>query len=98
MLSALVSSENIAGIHFLFYIIQAFVISVGNDGLTLLLECVEIVHNPAAEEGASVFQGWLIDDNLCAFSLDAFHDTLNAALTEVVAVTLHGESVYTDDA
>lgn len=68
----LVSSENIASINFLFYIIQTFIVSVGDDSLTLQLECIEIIHNPAAKEGASVFQGWLIDDDLCAFSLMRF--------------------------
>ena len=35
---ALISAENIAGIHFILNIIQARVVAVGNDGLRPLLE------------------------------------------------------------
>ena len=89
----LISLENISGIDFLFYIIQALVIAVRNDGLTLLLELIQVINNLAAKESVAFFQGRLINNDSCALSLDALHNTLNGTLTEVVAVTLHSQTI-----
>ena len=51
----------------------------------------------ATKECATVLQGRLVDDHCCAFCLDSFHDTLNAALAEIVTVTLHCQTVDTDN-
>ena len=45
-----VSSENIPGIDFLFYIVQTAVVAVGNDGVGLLFEVLQIVYDYRSEE------------------------------------------------
>ena len=98
LLSSLVSSENVACIDFLIYIIQDWVVTIGDDGLTLFLELLQVVDNTAAEEGTAILEGWLIDYHLCTFSLDALHDSLDTALAEIVTVALHRESIHSDSA
>ena len=49
-------------------------------------EGIEVVLNSTAEEGAALFQSWLIDDYLCTLCLDTLHDALNSRLAEVIAV------------
>ena len=90
-----VSSENIAGIHLIIYIIQGRVVAVGNDGLTLRLEGCQVIDYPTAKECGAVLEGWLIDDDLCTFRLDALHDALDGRLAEVVGIGLHGETIDT---
>lgn len=51
----LISPENISRINFLLHIIQASIIPVGNDGMTLALESIQVIHHLAAEERAAVF-------------------------------------------
>ena len=41
----LVSFENIASIYLLMYIIQNLVIAIGNNGIALLLELIEIIYD-----------------------------------------------------
>ena len=91
---SLVSLENVSGIYFINYVIKAAVISVGDDGLALTLELLEIIYNFASVEGCAVFESWLIDDDVCAFGLDSFHYTLYGTLAEIVRVALHCKSVY----
>ena len=93
-----VSSENIPGIDFLFYIVQTAVVAVGNDGVGLLFEVLQIVYDYRSEEGTAIFQCGLVDDDAGTFGLNAFHDALNGTLAEVVAVRLHRQPVYSDDA
>ena len=58
--------------------------------MTHSLELLQVVHHhTAAEEGAAVFEGQLVDDDFGAFGLDALHHAQDAALAEVVAVRLH---------
>ena len=82
----LVSSKYISCIDLALYIIQTYIVAVGDDGMALCLEGFEVVLYPTAEEGAALFQGWLIDDYLGTLCLDTLHDALNGGLTEVVAV------------
>ena len=93
-----VSPENVSCVDFFLYIVQTGVVSVGDDSLALGLEGFEIVYDSAAEEGAAIFECRLIDDDLCAFRFDAFHDALDGGLAEVVAVRLHRQPVYADGA
>lgn len=60
-ISGLVALEQVAGIYFVFYIIQAGVIAVCDDTVADLLEFIKVIDNLGAEEGCSVFQGWLVD-------------------------------------
>ena len=93
-----VSAEDITGIYLAFYVRETVVKAVGNDGLALLLEGVEVIDDFAAEESGAVLKGGFIDDDLCSLSLDTLHDALYGALTEIVTIALHGETVYSDDA
>ena len=73
----LVSSKNISSINLILDIIQTSIIAVGDDGMALCLEDFEVVLDSTAEEGAALFQGWLIDDYLSTLCLDTLHDTLD---------------------
>ena len=64
--------------------------------MRLLLEFLQVVYYEAAEEGAAVFEGGLVDDDLGTLGFDALHDALDGTLAEVVAVALHREAVDTD--
>ena len=77
-------------------VVEEGVVAVGNDGLRLLLEVCQIVYDLAAKEGGAVLKGGFVDDDFCALGLDALHDALNAALTEIVGVGLHGETEDAD--
>lgn len=72
------------------------VVAVGYDGAAFFLEGIEVIDYPAAEEGASVFQGGFIDDDVRPFGFDPLHDALDGALAEVIGVGLHGEPVHAD--
>ena len=48
------------------------------------------------EEGCSIFEGWLVNNDIGAFGLDALHDALDGALAEVVGVGLHRQAIDTD--
>ena len=80
----LISSEDVSWIYLFLYIIETCIISVGDDGIGLCLELGEVVNNEAAEEGAAVFEGWLVDDDIGSLRLYTLHDTLNSRLTEIV--------------
>lgn len=82
----LVSSKDVSCINFILDIIQAGIIAVGDDSMALCLEGFEVILNSTAEEGATFFQGWLVDNDLCTLCLDALHDSLDSRLAEVVAV------------
>ena len=92
----LISTEYVSCIYFILTITEALVEAVGDDGICLSLELGEVVNNEAAEEGAAVFNGWLIDDNVGSLGLDALHDALYGRLAEVVGVGLHGQAIETD--
>lgn len=81
-----ISSKDITCINLILHIIQASIVAVGDDGIALCLECFKVVLNTASKEGAALFQGWLIDDYLCALCLDSLHDTLDGRLAEVIAI------------
>lgn len=73
----LVSSEYISCINLILYIIQTSIVAVSDDGMALCLEGFEVVLYSATKEGAALFQGWLIDDNLSTLCLDTLHDALD---------------------
>ena len=77
MIVILVSPENIPRINLLLQILQTSIISIVYYRMALLLELVQIIHHPVAEERASIFQCRFVDDNLCPFCLYPFHYTLN---------------------
>ena len=81
-----VSPENVPRVYFLLHVIQTGVVTVRDDGFALPLEFLQVVHHPAAEEGAAVCKGRFVDDHFGTFRLDPLHNSLDAALAEVVAV------------
>ena len=88
--------KEISGIHLIPHIIQHFIVAVGDDGLALLFELLHIIHHAAAEEGAAVLQGGFIDDDFRTLGLNPLHDSLDAALTEIIGIRFHGEAVHAD--
>ena len=86
----LVSFEDVAGVDFIFHIIQAAVVAVGYDGLAATFELLQVVDHLAAKEGGATLQGGFVDDDGCPFGLYPLHYTLYGALAEVVTVALHG--------
>ena len=73
-----ISSEYIPRINLPFHIIQTSIIPVGNDGMALAFESIQVIHHFAAEERAAIFQRGFVDDDLRTLGLDAFHHTLDA--------------------
>ena len=51
----LVPPENIPRINLFLHIIQTSIIPVGNDGMALALESIQVIHHLAAEERAAIF-------------------------------------------
>lgn len=92
-----ISTKQISGIDLRLHIIQGAVIAICYDAPTHFLELLEVVDNLAAEECATIFQRWLIDNDSSPFGFDPLHDTLDTALTEIVTVTLHRKTVDTDN-
>jgi len=82
----LISSKYISCIHFFLYIIKAFIVSVGDNGMTTLFEIFKVVDNKATEEGCAIFKRRLIDDDLRTLCLNTLHYSLNRTLSEVVTV------------
>lgn len=73
----LIPFKNVPSINFVFHIIEAGIVAVGDDGLALGFEGGEVIHYAAAEECAAVFEGWFVDDDFCAFGFDALHHPLD---------------------
>lgn len=94
----LVALEDIAGVDFGGDVGEAGVEAVGDDGVGLRLELLQIVHHEAAEEGGAVLEGGLVDDHLGPLGLDALHHALDRRLAEVVGVGLHRQTVDADHA
>ena len=88
--------EDVSCIDLILYIVETRIIAVGDDGVGLGLELGKVVHYEAAEEGAAVFEGWLVDDDIGSLGLDALHDALDGRLAEVIGVGFHGEAIDTD--
>lgn len=82
----LVAGKEIAGIDFGSDVLEFGACAVGEDGLGEAFEFGKVVDHAAAEEGGSIFKCGFVDDDSRTFRLDAFHNALDAALTEVVRV------------
>ena len=77
-LEKLVSSEDIPRIYFLFHVVKAGIVTVGDDGVALTFERCEVIDDAAAEERAAVLKRRLVDDNFCSLGLHSLHHALNA--------------------
>lgn len=89
----LVSLEDVSCVDFFFHVVEAGVVAVGDDCLAAAFKCCEVVYYLGAEEGTSIFEGWLVDNHLRSFGFDALHNTLYGAVAEVVGVGLHRQTV-----
>lgn len=78
--------EQVPGVYLVFYIIQYFIVPVGDNAAALFLEFLQVIDNPGAEEGGAVGEGWFVDDDSGALGLDALHDSLNGGVPEIVGV------------
>ena len=58
------------------------------------VELLKVIYSQAAKESAAVLQCRLINDNSSAFRFKSFHNALDATLAEVIAVALHGQTIY----
>ena len=92
----LIPSEEVSCINLILYIVETRIIAVGDDGIGLSLELGEVVDYKAAKEGAAVFEGRLIDDDIGSLGLNALHDTLDGGLAEVVGIRFHRQTIETD--
>ena len=54
MLRDLVAAEEVAGVDFALYLVEVGVVAVGDDGLRLWFESLEVVDDLATEEGGAV--------------------------------------------
>ena len=93
----LISPKQIAGVDLFLYIVEDGVVTVGDDGMRLGLELCEVVDDTAAKECGAIGECGLVDDDRSSLGLDAFHNSLNAALTEIVGVGLHRQTVDADN-
>ena len=91
-----VSSEYVACIDFLLYIVKTGVVSVGYDSLALFLESFKVVDDFATKECRTILKSWFIDNDFCTFCLYPFHDTLYGRLSEIVGIRFHSKSEDTD--
>ena len=87
--------KQVSCIYFWGDIIQTDIVSVGNDGVALLLEFLQIVYDFTSEEGRMIRKSRFVNDDVGAFGFDPFHDTLDRTLTEVVGVAFHSQSIDT---
>lgn len=71
----LITFENISVINLISHIVQATVVTIGNDGFAPQLELVKVVNHVTSEKGAAVFKRGLVDNYLSTLSLDALHST-----------------------
>ena len=92
----LVAFENVAGVNFVGDVVEDTVVAVGDDGVGLGFEGVDVVDDAGAEEGGAVFESGLEDDDLGPFGLDAFHNALDGGLAEVVGAGFHREAEDAD--
>lgn len=63
--------EDIAGVYAGGDVIEGGVVAVGDDGVAHRFEAVEVVDDEAAKEGRAVLERGFVDDDCCAFGLDA---------------------------
>lgn len=61
------------------------------------LELLQVVDHTAAEEGAAVLDGRLVDDDFGAFGLDALHHALDGGLPPVYKLHFLRNDVHRGD-
>jgi len=94
----LISSEDVAGVDFGGDVVEAGIVTVGDDGVGKGFEAIEIVDDEAAEESRTIFERGFENDDLSSFGFDTLHDTLDRRLTEVIGVRFHRQTVDADSA
>ena len=92
----LVATEEVASVNLGLNVIEDGIVAVGDDGIALCLELIHIVDHLTTKERGSIGKGGFVDNDCGSLGFDAFHHTLNAALTEIVGIGLHGEAEHTN--
>lgn len=64
--------------------------------ISFLLELHQAIYHSGVEEGW-LYERWLIYDHFDAFGLDAYHDGLDAAWSEIIRASFHDQAVVSDD-
>ena len=85
----LISIKDIPCIYFFFNIVQASIVSVCDNCLAFFLEGFQVIDYFRTKECVAGFEGWLIDDDLCTFGFDSFHNSLDGRLPKVIGVVFH---------
>lgn len=67
-LTLLVSAEQVTSIDLFLYVVQAAVITVGNDGLAAFFEFIKVIHDFTAKECTAILQSRLVDDDHCTLT------------------------------
>ena len=83
-----ISFVNIPCIYLIFYIIQNFIIPIGNNDLRFSLKFLKIIYYRASKERTSIIQSRFINNDRGAFRLDSLHNSLNTALTMLIGKNL----------
>ena len=82
----LIASEDVARVDFILHVFQTVVEAVGNDGLAQGLKFGQVADDLRAKEERARLECGLVDDDLGTLGLDAFHDSLDGRLAEVIGV------------
>ena len=69
--------EEVAGVDLFADVVEDGVVAVCEDAAAFSLELGEVVDDAASEEGATIFEGRLIDYYASAIGLEPFHDALD---------------------
>lgn len=69
--------KHISPINLIPHIIQARIIPVGNNRITLLLKRHQIIHHSAPKKRRTILKRWLINHHTGTLSLNTLHHTMN---------------------
>ena len=72
------------------------IIPISNNTITHFLKFLQIIYNFASQEGISIMEQWLVNDNCSASGFDSPYNTGNRGLAEVIGIGFHGKAVYAD--
>lgn len=62
------------------------IIPISNNTITHFLKFLQIIYNFASQEGISIMEQWLVNDNCSASGFDSPYNTGNRGLAEVIGI------------
>ena len=81
----LISGEDVAGVDLVFYVVEDWVVAVGDNGLAHTFEDFDIFEDTAAgEDFVGFWKSGFVYIDVGAFVLEVFHNALNGGLSEVI--------------